>query len=190
MTKKKKTIITIISVVGVLVIVYVICALTGNLKLVDETSKVDSSISSAESVETFAFGWDSKNAQSEQGTTARVDEILLQSGNIAKQISEHQAESAWEEAFLYLKQHQENFYESAEVMEQAMYYGEFIYRYIENNATASNISQLTDSTRAAYDAGYNTVKAIKYVYCGAEKIEDESTKSALSEAKAALDKFQ
>lgn len=190
MNKGKKIGIIIIAIVAVLVIIYIICALTGNLKSAEETSNSDSSISSGESAEVFEFGWNPQNAQSEQGTTARVDEILLQSGNVAKQISEDQAKSAWDEAFLYLKQHKEDFYESSEVMEHAMYYGEFIYRYIENNATASNIAELTDSTRAAYDAGYNTVKAIKYVYCGAEKIEDESTQSALSEAKEALDKFQ
>jgi hypothetical protein len=67
-----------------------------------------------------------------------------------------------------LKQHEANFYESPEVMEHVMYYGEFIYRYIENNAAASDISELPDSTRAAYDAGYNAVKAIKYVYRGIE----------------------
>jgi hypothetical protein len=75
-------------------------------------------------------------------------------------------------------------------MEHVMYYGEFIYRYIENNAAASDISELPDSTRAAYDAGYNAVKAIKYVYRGIENIEDESTQSALFKAKEALNKFQ
>ena len=75
-------------------------------------------------------------------------------------------------------------------MEKSMYYGEFIYRYIEENANAEDVSQLVDSTRAAYDAGYNTVKAIKYVYRNAATPEDEDTQNALTEAQNALSKFK
>lgn len=132
----------------------------------------------------------SNTTKAEPNTSAKVDEILLQAKNDAETISDSDAEKKWEEAFDYLKSHSENFYENNEVMEQSMYYGEFIYQYIETNARAKDISQLEDSTRAAYDAGYNTVKAIKYVYRNAAAVEDADTQSALTEAQNALNKFK
>lgn len=132
----------------------------------------------------------STTEKSESNTSEKVDEILLKAKNDAETISDSDAESKWEEAFDYLKEHSENFYENNEVMEKSMYYGEYIYRYIETNANAKDISQLEDSTRAAYDAGYNTVKAIKYVYRNAATTEDDDTKAALIEAQNALNKFK
>lgn len=185
---KKRIWIIVAAVAIVLVAIYIILAATGNLKPADEENS--SSESSSSLVNEISFGWKAENAQSEEGTSARVDEIAASASEAAKNMNEDQAVSAWDEAIQYLKKHVDNFYENIEVMEYSMYYGEFLYHYIEENAVASNISELPDSTRAAYDAGYNTVKAIKYVYRGVEKIEDESTQSALSEAKSALDKFQ
>ena len=185
---KKRIWIIVAAVAIVLVVIYIILAATGNLKPSNEESS--SSEPSDSVVNEISFGWKAENAQSEEGTSARVDEITTSASEAAKNMDEDQAVSAWDEAIQYLKEHVDNFYENTEVMEHSMYYGEFIYRYIEANAAASNISELPDSTRTAYDAGYNTVKAIKYVYRGAEKIEDESTQSSLSEAKEALDKFQ
>lgn len=128
-------------------------------------------------------------AQAEPNTSAKVDEILLKAKNDAETFNDDEVSVVWEEGFDYLKSHSSNFFESNEVMEQSMYYGGFIYQYIELNATASDISELEDTTRAAYDAGYNTVKAIKYVYRNAATPEDSDTVNALAEAQAALDKF-
>ena len=120
-------------------------------------------------------------------TSAKVDEIILQAKNDAENISENDLNAKWNEAFKYLKDHQNNFYESNEVMENAMYYGAFIYEYIELNAVASNTSELQDSTKAAYEAGLNTVDAIKYVYRGTESETDQTTQNKLSEAIKNLD---
>lgn len=131
-----------------------------------------------------------EDKKAESNTSAKVDEILLEARNDAEKLSDEEATAKWEEAFDYLKAHADNFYESNETMEKSMYYGEFLYRYIEANANASDVSQLEDSTRVAYDAGYNTVKAIKYVYRDAATQEDEDTKNALTEAQTALSKFK
>lgn len=192
---KNKKVLIILGVVVALVLVYVICAVTGNLQPAtapqnEEPNNPSISSTPEEHSNNVSFGWNPENAKSEDGTSARVDEILLQANNAAKEMDEEQAESAWEEAFEYLKQHRDNLFESPEVMEHSMYYGQFLYRYIEENAAATAISELPDSLRTTYDAGYNTVKAIKYVYYGAEKIEDASTQSALSEATEALNKLK
>lgn len=203
----------VIGVVVVAVAIYAIAALTGNLQTTedesnsnlstgisshgnvnndsqnatDDTSKSETSEIQSENVN---FGWDSLNSSTKENTSARVDEILSKAGDDAKNTSEDIIEPLWTESLDYLVEHSEDFYENNEVMEKSMYYGQFISRYIEENATANDISELPDSTRAAYDAGYNTVKAIKYVYRGEEKIEDESTQNALAEAQTALKSFK
>jgi hypothetical protein len=71
-------------------------------------------------------------------------------------------------------------------MEKSMYYGTFIYKYIEATKKVENISELDSDTQNAYNAGYYTVNSIKYVYRGAENIEDESTQNSLKKAQEAL----
>ncbi len=132
-------------------------------------------------------GAEAPSVSAEPNTSARLDEILTVAKYDAENISEDEALDKWNEAFKYLKAHQTNFYENNEVMEQAMYYGEFICKYIELNAVATNISELQDATRAAYEAGYNTVKAIKYVYRGVESESDQVTQDNLKQAQSYLD---
>lgn len=135
------------------------------------------------------YGWNPANATTEENSTARFDEICLKAKADAESISDDDADILWEECFQYLKAHQDNFFENNEVMEKSMYYGTFLYEYIEAKSNADSVADLADSVRAAYDAGYNTVKAIKYVYRGVDKIDDESTQNALKEAQDNLDKF-
>lgn len=130
---------------------------------------------------------ESGQSEAEPNTSAKVDEIMLQAKSDAANISEDEATQKWNDAFKYLKEHQSNFYESNEVMEQSMYYGTFIYEYIELNAKATNVSELPDATRTAYEAGLSTVEAIKYVYRGAASVDDEDTQSKLKEATSNLD---
>lgn len=118
----------------------------------------------------------------EPNTSPMVDYILIQAKNDAENVTEEDADAKLEEALNYLSEHMDNFYESNDVMEKSMYYGEYVYRYIQKSSNTSNISQLTPSEKIIYDAGYNTVKAIKYVYRGAESIEDEATQNALNKA--------
>lgn len=132
-------------------------------------------------------GAESPSVSAESNTSARLDEILTVAKYDAENISEDEVLDKWNEAFKYLKEHQTNFYENNEVMEQAIYYGEFICKYIELNAIATNVSELPDETRAAYEAGYNTVKAIKYVYRGVESESDQVTQDNLKEAQSYLD---
>lgn len=186
--KNKKVLIIVGAIVVVLILVYVIALLSGGLNSSNGTVSSTTGITQ-DSGEGTQYGWSGENASTEEGTTERADEVLFKAMDDAKAATEDDAKNIWEDGFDYLKAHMNNFYESNEVMEKSMYYGEFIYQYIEENSTASDISELEDSTKAAYEAGYNTVKAIKYVYRGVDQIDDESTQNALAEAKEALEKF-
>lgn len=154
----------------------------------NSSSKADSTSNSSQNVQNANFGWDSSTSSTETGSSARVDEILSKAMDDAKN-TPGDAGSQCEEALSYLKEHAENFYENNEIMEKSMYYGCFIYSYIENSTEAKDVSELNNEDRTKYDAGYNTVKAIKYVYRSAEKIEDKSTQNALKEAQDALNKI-
>lgn len=187
--KKKKTLLIVGIVVAVLVVVYIICVATGNVRPAAEAESSSNTVSLT-NIDLSDFGWDEAKSTKEKGSTERSDEILLKADSDVEKASEEQATALWEEGFNYLKQYQNNFYDSNEVMEKSMYYGQFIYRYVEKNAAANDISELADSTKAAYDAGYNTVKAIKYVYRGEEKVNDENTQNSLKDAQDALKKFK
>lgn len=182
--KKKKWIIVLV-VVAVLAIGG---AITGGQESNENNTPVEQD-KDAEKTE-MNFGWDSDQSESEEGTSARVDEIMLKAVSDAQKVTEEEIEPLWEEAFAYLKEHEENFYANNEIMEKSIYYGCFIYEYIEENSPATDISQLPETVRYAYDAGYNTVLAIKYVYRGAENIEDRETQNALNDAREALEKFE
>lgn len=147
----------------------------------------NANVTQKESEQPESDSQESVTQEAESNTSAKVDEIMLQAKNDAEHISEDEATEKWNEAFKYLKEHQSNFYENNEVMEQSMYYGTFIYEYIELNAKATNVSELPDATRTAYEAGLSTVEAIKYVYRGAASVDDEDTQSKLKEATDNLD---
>ena len=181
--KNKKVLILII-----VVAVIIVSAIIGNLDTAEDNTA--NNVSETNSDLNTAYTWDPASASTDECTSARVDEIYKKAIDDVKRVSEDEIENVWEESFEYLKEHANNFYESNEIMEKSMYYGYFIYEYIEENSPAANISELPDSVRAAYEAGYNTVKAIKYVYRGVDQIEDESTQNALTDAQNALNAFQ
>lgn len=191
MSKKKKTVIIVVSIILVLILVYVICALTGNLQPADENnSKPEATTSPLPSGTLASYGWNPADSSNEIGTTARADEIQLKGINDAKNITKDDAAIVWDQGIQYLKEHSSNFFESTEIMEQSLYYGSSICKYIEENAAADNASQLPDSTRAAYDGAQHSVQAIKYVYRGSQSIEDEVTQFDLKEAQENLAKFK
>lgn len=191
--KKKKTIIIVGAIVAVLVIVYIVALLTGNVKQQEpsEPSNTPKPTVSTPIIsdKPSSYGWNPSDSSEEVGSTARADEIQLKGMNDAKNISEDDVSLLWEEGLLYLKDHSDNFFESNDIMEKSLYYGSFIYNYIEENSPAQNVSELSDSVRAAYDGAYNSVIAIKYVYRGVQTIEDKDTQTHLKKAQENLAKF-
>lgn len=152
-------------------------------------SNSDTLSSSQAPEQEIEFGWDTSTSTTEEGTSARVDEVTLKGIRDAKQVSKDGVEPLLNEAFNYLKTHVNNYYENNEIMEKSMYYGSFIYKYIEENSGAKNAADLDNKTKAEYEVGWNTVKAIKYVYRGVDKIEDECTQNALKDVKENLEKL-
>lgn len=188
MNKKKKTSLIIGIVVAILIVVYLIAWAAGALKPAEDKAP-DNTQEQTSQDEQFSFGWDSSKGTSEVNTSARVDEIANSAQNAVENMPEDMLDTAWNESIQFIKSHADNLFVDNDTMEQCMYYGYFLYRYIEENAVADNVSELTDATRAAYDLGYNAVKAIKYVYRGVDAVEDEVTQSAVAKVQENAGKF-
>ena len=195
--KNKKTLLIIIAVIAFLVIVYIIGVITGiadtdnkeeNEKQEGKQEEIitNTETNSPEESPTVSYGWNPASATTDENTTARVDEIQGKALDDAENISEEDAVTLMEDALEYIAANVDNFYISNEVMEKALYYGSWIYFYIEHESPAETYDELPDDIAAWWDIGWNTAKAIKYVYRGTESIEDLTTQNALETIKKYL----
>ncbi len=96
-------------------------------------------------------GW-----QAEEGTSARVDEIILK----AKDDAETATDETIKAAVQWFKDNEANIFKGSENMEQAMYYGSLLETKYKD--TGNNYEKL----------GWQAIKSVKYVYRGAETIAD------------------
>lgn len=62
----------------------------------------------------------------------------------------------------------DNLTKDNETMEKSMYYGYYMYRYIELNVDADDASELKEKDKAVYYIGYYTYTYIKYLYRNAD----------------------
>lgn len=105
-------------------------------------------------------------------TSGAVDAICIMAKNDAKSITEDQTK----EALAFISKNYPKYFLDNATMEKTMYYGALL-----------NYAFKDDDPRSR--VGSNAVKAVKYVYRGAEKASDESTKNALNKIKKELTKI-
>lgn len=108
----------------------------------------------------------------EPNTSAMVDYIATKAKADAKNINDQQTKEAIE----FIKSNISDFFRDNEVMETGMYYGyllEYAYKDTDNRVYA--------------ELGMDTYQAIKYVYRGAEKVEDEATQANIEQIRKSLD---
>ena len=102
---------------------------------------------------------------SKPNTSARVDEIARQAKADAKNIDTEKTI----DAVKYIKENYPNYFTNNEVMEKTMYYGYLLeYGY-------------KDTNKAYAELGMDAYQVVKYVYRGAEKVEDISTQENLKQ---------
>ena len=68
----------------------------------------------------------------------------------------------------FINKNIDNLTKDNETMEKSMYYGYYIYRYIELNVDADDVSELKEKDKAVYYIGYYTYTYIKYPYRNAD----------------------
>lgn len=106
----------------------------------------------------------------EHGTSAYVDYLFYK----AKADAEIATDEELQAALDWLKDNVDNIFDSQENMELAMYNGELLER------------KYKDSGNAFEKIGWQAYKTVKYVYRGAESVDDQATVDNYTELKALL----
>ncbi len=107
-------------------------------------------------------------------TSAMVDDIARKAKAAAQTIDE----TSTKEAIEYIKSIHPNYFVDNKTMEQTMYYGYLLeYAYTNVNEDYANL-------------GMDISQAIKYVYRGAEKVEDSGTQENLKQIEESLNKIK
>ena len=114
-------------------------------------------------------------AEPEANTSAKVDALAL----AAKQDVEENgvSDAKRDEAVTFIVEHYPDFYTDNETMEQAISYGYWLEYAYESDESARDYAEL----------GMDLEQAVKYVYRGAESVEDDATQENLSQIREALE---
>ena len=114
-------------------------------------------------------------AEPEANTSAKVDALAL----AAKQDIEENgvSDAKRDEAVTFIVEHYPDFYADNETMEQSISYGYWLEYAYQNDEAARDYAEL----------GMDLEQAVKYVYRGAESVEDDATQENLSQIRESLE---
>ena len=114
-------------------------------------------------------------AEPEANTSAKVDALAL----AAKQDIEENgvSDAKRDEAVTFIVEHYPDFYADNETMERAISYGYWLEYAYQNDEAARDYAEL----------GMDLEQAVKYVYRGAESVEDDATQENLSQIRESLE---
>lgn len=136
---------------------------------------VDASAASTQTAAPTASIYD-RIKQNTQGvkpnTSAMLDKISMLASSDAKSVND----AAVNAALNWLDKHRDNLFASNEVMETVIYYGTYLDKAFPDNDARSRI-------------GWQAVKAVKYVYRGAESPSDSSPQKAMKKMGRDLDMY-
>lgn len=159
-------------IVGVVAVLVLAAAVGGN-KGSDQTAGTPSSeppIQSSAPAETDQPA----AAEPEPNTSAKVDALAREAkDSVAGDVTEEMRD----EAVAFIVEHYPDYYGDNETMERAMFYGFWLEYAYDGDEGARNY----------YNLGMDMEQAVKYVYRGAEKAEDEATKENLTQIKESLE---
>lgn len=158
-------------IVGVAVVLVLAAAVGGN-KGSDQTAGTPSSEPPTQA--SAPAESEPSAAEPEPNTSAKVDALAREAKD---SVAEGVTEEMRDEAVAFIVEHYPDYYGDNETMEQAMFYGFWLeYAYDGDEAA-----------RGYYNLGMDMEQAVKYVYRGAEKAEDEATKENLAQIKESLE---
>lgn len=158
-------------IVGVAVVLVLAAAVGGN-KGSDQTAGTPSSEPPTQA--SAPAESEPSAAEPEPNTSAKVDALAREAkDSVAGDVTEEMRD----EAVAFIVEHYPDYYGDNETMERAMFYGFWLeYAYDGDEAA-----------RGYYNLGMDMEQAVKYVYRGAEKAEDEATKENLAQIKESLE---
>ena len=159
-------------IIGVVAVVLIAAAVGGN-KGGDQTagtSETEPSIQSSAPAETDQPA----AAEPEANTSAKVDALARDAKD---SVAEGVTDEKRDEAVAFIVEHYPDYYGDNETMEQAIFYGYWLeYAYADDEAA-----------RDYAELGMDMEQAVKYVYRGAEKVEDDATQENLGQSKQSLE---
>lgn len=158
-------------IVGVAVVLVLAAAVGGN-KGSDQTAGTPSSEPPTQA--SAPAESEPSAAEPEPNTSAKVDALAREAkDSVAGNVTEEMRD----EAVAFIVEHYPDYYGDNETMERAMFYGFWLEYAYDGDEGARNY----------YNLGMDMEQAVKYVYRGAEKAEDEATKENLAQIKESLE---
>lgn len=173
-TKPKKKWIVVAAVV-----VVVLAAIAGNSDTYEtikqQDQQTEQSVQSSET-NTQDAEQEVETQEPEANTSAKVDALAIEAkAATAEGVTDEQRD----EVIAFIVDHYPAYYADNETMEQAMAYGFWLEYAYKDDATARDYAEL----------GMDVVQAVKYVYRGAEAVEDDATQINLRQIKETLEKL-
>ena len=148
---KQKTI-----VIGIFLILLLAGAIIGSQQ---GTTNIDYGFSSSEDLKLEIAEHNNDNAITEIINKAKKEQDGASKKDIEKTIND---------GLYFIKTNVDNLTVDNTTMEKTMYYGYYIYTYIEKNSNAENASELKDLELAVYNVGYYAHHYVKYPYRNAD----------------------
>ena len=164
-------------IIAVVAVVLIAAAVGGNTETQQpQTSGTQATSEAPETQEpvTEVTSETENEAEPEANTSAKVDALAL----AAKQDVEENgvSDAKRDEAVAFIVEHYPDFYTDNATMEQAISYGYWLEYAYESDESARDYAEL----------GMDLEQAVKYVYRGAESVEDDATQENLSQIREAL----
>lgn len=166
------------NVIAVVAVVLIAAAVGGNTETQQPQTTGTQATSEAPETQdpaTEAVSETEAKAEPEANTSAKVDALAL----AAKQDIEENgvSDAKRDEAVIFIVEHYPDFYADNETMEQAISYGYWLEYAYQNDEAARDYAEL----------GMDLEQAVKYVYRGAESVEDDATQENLSQIRESLE---
>lgn len=165
----------IINKIIMVFVVLVIASVVGRL-MMPQSLDMNYSFSSSENL--------SLNIGSHNNSGA-IDEITKKAKADLKEDNKEERNQVINDGLYFIRENIDNITKNNETMEKAMYYGYYIYRFIETSSNTFDYSQLTTIEKAVYDVGYNTFTYVEYPY----RNSDNGIESKIDDVKEALRKI-
>ena len=165
-------------IIAVVAVVLIAAAVGGNTETQQPQTtgtQATSEASETQDPATEAVSETEAKAEPEANTSAKVDALAL----AAKQDIEENgvSDAKRDEAVTFIVEHYPDFYADNETMEQAISYGYWLEYAYQNDEAARDYAEL----------GMDLEQAVKYVYRGAESVEDDATQENLSQIRESLE---
>lgn len=163
-------------IIAVVVVVLIAAAVGGNTETQQpQTQGTQAATEAPEAQEPITEATSETETEPEANTSAKVDALALAAKHDVEEngVSDEKRD----EAVAFIVEHYPDFYADNETMEQAISYGYWLEYAYESDESARDYAEL----------GMDLEQAVKYVYRGAESVEDDATQENLSQIRESLE---